>query len=121
MSLQIESIPDVPEETRRVAQAAFPKGNRWIWVRDKLGAIYTDEDFSDLFPPRGQPASAPWRLALVLIMQYAEGYSDEEAATAMRSRIDWKYALSLRPISFDSSIGLMTSPWRGHDDQLSLN
>lgn len=95
MSLQIESIPDVPEETRRVAQAAFPKGNRWIWMRDELGAIYTDEDFADLFPQRGQPASAPWRLALVMIMQYAEGYSDEEAATAMRSRIDWKYALSL--------------------------
>lgn len=95
MSLQIQSIPEVPEETRRVARAAFPKGNRWISLRDELGAIYTDEDFADLFPQRGQPAAAPWRLALVMIFQYAEGLSDEQSENALRSRIDWKYALSL--------------------------
>jgi transposase len=26
-----------------------------------LGAIYTDEDFAELFPKEGQPAQAPWR------------------------------------------------------------
>jgi len=28
-------------------------------------------------------------------MQYAEGLSDRQAADAVRSRIDWKYALNL--------------------------
>ncbi len=28
-------------------------------------------------------------------MQFAEGLSDRQAAEALRSRIDWKYALSL--------------------------
>jgi transposase len=43
----------------------------------------------------GQPALSPWRLALVTIMQFVEGLSDRQAAEAVRSRIDWKYALSL--------------------------
>jgi transposase len=37
----------------------------------------------------------PWRLALVTVMQYAEGLTDRQAADAVRTRIDWKYALSL--------------------------
>lgn len=64
-------------------------------MRDELGAIFEDEDFAHLFPRRGQPAMAPWRLALVTIMQFAEGLSDRQAADAVRARIDWKYALFL--------------------------
>jgi transposase len=64
-------------------------------MRDQLGTIYQDLDFKHLFPPRGQPAECPWRLALVLIFQFAEGLSDRQAAEAVRARIDWKYALSL--------------------------
>lgn len=41
------------------------------------------------------PAEAPWRLALVTVMQFAEGLSDRQAADAVRSRIDFKYALGL--------------------------
>jgi transposase len=64
-------------------------------MRDELGSIYQDQHFEDLFPKRGQPAEAPWRLALILIMQFMEGLTDRQAAEAVRSRIDWKYALSL--------------------------
>ena len=35
-------------------------------------------------PDRGQPATAPWRLALVSIFQYVEGLSDRQAAEAVR-------------------------------------
>ncbi|HZA25932.1 MAG TPA: IS1182 family transposase, partial [Dehalococcoidia bacterium] len=45
-------------------------------------------------PPVG-PAEAPWRLALVTVMQFAENLSDRQAADAVRSRIDWKYTLGL--------------------------
>lgn len=95
MSLKSKPIPVVPEETQRIAQKAFPKGTGWMTLRDEIGTIYTDADFADLFSHRGQPAAAPWRLALILVMQYAEGLSDEQTETALRSRIDWKYALSL--------------------------
>ena len=75
-------------------------------MRDAFGAMFTDDDFAALFPRRGQPAEAPWRLALVLVMQYVEDLSDRQAADAVRSRIDWKYALSLELTDpgFDSTV-----------------
>ena len=95
MSLQIRSIGEIPEGTVEVARAAFPKGNVYLTLRDELGSIYADEDFARLFPRRGQPAEAPWRLALVTVLQFAENLTDRQAAEAVRSRIDWKYLLGL--------------------------
>ena len=95
MSMQPRFISDVPEETLRVAKAAFRKGNRAMQMRDELGTIFTDEQFADLFPNVGQPAETPWRLALVTVLQFAENLTDRQAADAVRGRIDWKYALSL--------------------------
>jgi transposase len=85
----------VPDDTRRVARAAFPTGHPYLTMADELGALFTDEQFAPLFPTHGQPALAPWRLALVSILQFAEGLSDRQAAHAVRSRIDWKYVLRL--------------------------
>jgi transposase len=95
MSLHPHHPEPVPEETARVARAAFPNGNRYMRMRDELDTIYADELFAALFPIRGQPAESPWRLALVTVFQFAEGLTDRQAAEAVRSRIDWKYALSL--------------------------
>ena len=61
-----------------------------------LGTIYDDEDFSELFKVRGRPAIAPWRLALVTVMQFSEELSDRQAAEAVRARLDWKYALGIQ-------------------------
>ena len=95
MSLQPQDIAPVPEETQRIARAAFPKGNIYVRMRDEIGTIFDDPMFAPLFPARGQPAESPWRLALITVMQFVEGLSDRQAADAVRSRIDWKYALSL--------------------------
>jgi transposase len=95
MSLHSHPIDPVPEQTARVAHAAFPKGSLALHIRDELGVIYDDEQFAPLFPARGQPAVAPWRLMLVTLLQFAEDLTDRQAADAVRGRIDWKYALSL--------------------------
>jgi transposase len=95
ISLHPQEIPPLSEETMRVARAAFPRGNVYMRIRDEFGTIYADHLFAQLFPARGQPAESPWRLALTTVMQFAEGLSDRQAADAVRSRIDWKYALSL--------------------------
>lgn len=95
MSLKILPIPPVPDETARIVRACFPHGSLVVQLRDTLGPLYSDEDFADLFPVRGQPAAAPWRLALVTALQFLEGLPDRQAADAVRSRLDWKYALSL--------------------------
>lgn len=95
MSLKPMGIPPVPEETRRVAQAVFAQNAPLLRLHDALGPLYDDPVFADLFPTHGQPAEAPWRLALVTVFQFMEGLSDRQAAHAVRSRIDWKYALHL--------------------------
>lgn len=95
MLRQSLAIPVVPDETARVARAACASGNVLMQLRDTLGTIYTNEQFADLFPPHGQPAEAPWRLALVTIVQFLENLTDRQAADAVRSRLDVKYLLSL--------------------------
>lgn len=106
MSLHPHVVGPVPEETARVARAAFRTGNRAMRMRDTFGALYDDQTFASLFSCRGQPAEPPWRLALITILQFAEGLSDRQAADAVRGRIDWKYALSLEltDAGFDSSV-----------------
>src|SRR5687767_14627593 len=95
MSLKSETIPSVPEDTTRVARAAFPHGNPYLTLRDTLGRIFADADFAALFPACGQPGLPPWRLALVTILQFREHLADRQAAEAVRARIDWKYLLGL--------------------------
>jgi len=106
MSLRAPLFYLIPEQTAQVAQAAFPKGNPYMRMRDALGPIYSNPDFAPLFPNTGQPALAPAHLALVTIMQFAEGLSDGQAADAVRGRIDWKYALALELADpgFDESV-----------------
>ncbi len=95
MSVRPRDEYAIPAETVRVAQAAFPNGNAVMTLRDELGEIYPDSAFADLFPRVGQPAQAPGRLALVTVLQFAEGLTDRQAAEAVRSRSDWKYLLGL--------------------------
>jgi transposase len=106
MTLHPTPITPVPEETARVAHAAFPRGNLYMQMRDLLGVLYRDEQFADLFARRGRPVVPPWRLALVTVMQFAEGLPDRQAADAVRARIDWKYALGLEltDAGFDYSV-----------------
>jgi transposase len=106
MSLRAPIVYCLPEDTARVARAAFPKGNAYLRVADALGPIYSNPQFAELFAKEGQPAIAPAQLALATIFQFAEGLADRQAADAVRGRIDWKYALCL-PLDdpgFDASV-----------------
>ena len=58
MSLHPQVTYPIPEETQRVARAAFPRGNIYMQVADRLGTLYHATQFAALFPTRGQPAEA---------------------------------------------------------------
>ncbi len=106
MSMNPHGLEPIPEETRRLVQRLSPKGTMVTQLRDALGPIYSDEQFAHLFPKRGRAAEAPWRLALVTVLQAIEGLTDRQAAEYVRTRIDWLYALAL-PLDdpgFDYSI-----------------
>ena len=106
MSLRSPLGYTIPDDTFRVAHAAFPKSTVVMQVGDEFGMIYTTTQFAALFPPDGQPALDPARLALVLVLQVLEGLSDRQAADAVRDRIAWKYALALELTDpgFDASV-----------------
>jgi len=91
MSLRPEPLPPIPDVTAAAMRAAFPKGNLSVDLRTEFGTLYHDQLFADLYPPKGRPVEvAPWRLALVIVMQYIEGLTDRQAADAVRRCIDWK-------------------------------
>jgi transposase len=104
--LKPETVGEIPAETARIVRAAFPKGSTIMRLCDEFGVLYQDEDFASLFPTIGQPALAPWRLALVTVFQFLENLTDRQAADAVRGRLDWKYALGLEltDAGFDFSV-----------------
>jgi transposase len=106
MSMQPKTPDEIPEQTIKVAQAAFPNGNTYMSLRKEFETIYSDTQFEALYASRGQPAETPWRLALVTLMQFMEGLTDRQAADAVRGRIDWKYLLGLEldDAGFDYSV-----------------
>lgn len=106
MTFQSRTDLSIPEETIRVAHAAFPKGNPYMKLRDALGVLYSDDKFVELFSKVGQPGEAPGLLAMVTVFQFMEGLSDRQTAESVRGRIDWKYALGLELTyaGFDYSI-----------------
>ena len=101
-----QKVPTIPKDTTRVIHAILTKGNAITRLRDEFGTIYTDQDFATLFSTTGQPAIAPWKLALVTVFQFFENLTDRQAVHAVLTRIDWKYALSLKltDSSFDHTV-----------------
>ena len=81
MTLHPKSVKPIPALTKEIAIQAFPKGNLYITMRDRLGTFYTDWDFTDLFPQKGQPAASPWRLALITGHGSNQGY---------KTKRDWR-------------------------------
>ncbi|WP_373031988.1 transposase [Streptomyces sp. NRRL B-2790] len=64
-------------------------------MRDRLDVGFEGEDFADPYPRDGRPGPSPGQLALVSVLQFAGNLPDRAAAAAVRTRIDWQYALGL--------------------------
>ncbi|SOD65453.1 Transposase domain [Streptomyces sp. 1222.2] len=106
MSMRPVGLPEIPEQTVVVARAAFPKGSLAIRARDRLAEVFVDEPFTEAFGVRGAPGLSPGVLSLVMVLQFAEGLTDRQAAAMAVRAIDWKYALGaeLTDTGFDASV-----------------
>ena len=106
MSMRPLLTDAIPAETVRLARASFPKGHPYLALRDTLGPVFQDQMFADLYAHQGPVGISPARLAVVTLLQFHEDLSDEEAADAVRSRLDWKYLLALPADDpgFDASV-----------------
>src|SRR5947209_19551419 len=125
MTLHAQTELTIPEETARVARAAYPHGNTLMKMRDALGTIYQDQTFASLFPHNGRSVEAPWRLALITVLQFMEELPDRQAADAVRGRIDWKYLLGLELDDPGFDLTLLSDFRKclvqGHAEQLLLD
>src|SRR2546426_5046296 len=112
MSLHAQPLEPIPDLTSRIAHVSFRHQNPGhAAARCGSRPIYEDADFADLFPKRGRAAEAPWRLALVTVLQALENLSDRQAAEMVRGRLDWKYALSL-PLDDDGFAASILTDFR---------
>jgi transposase len=66
-----------------------------VAVRDELGELFADGEFAQVFGVRGQPGWSPGQLMMITVLQAAENLTDAQAATAVCTRLDWKYCLGL--------------------------
>ncbi|MES0101987.1 hypothetical protein [Mesorhizobium sp. M0019] len=64
MSLRPELSVGIPEETMRVAKAAFPRGCVLMILRDDLGPIFHDQQFASFFPRSASHTGASQALFL---------------------------------------------------------
>ena len=109
MCVQPQPWPQPAPEIVAAVQAMY-RGKRErplpVMVRDQLGGWLSDEQFAGAYGKRGKPGWPPGRLALVTVFQMAEDLTDRQVAEAVRTRIDWKYALGLdlADPGFDDSI-----------------
>src|SRR6266545_2008967 len=85
-------VPEIPAATAALARKVHPRGTDEMRVRDALGALFRDMDFTsgefaDMYASRGQPGLSPALLLMVTILQFRHNLSDREAAEAVADRI----------------------------------
>lgn len=92
---QSNVIPPIPRETARVAKAVFGHSNFYIQVGEHLEAILEDIQLASLSEAVRDPMAGGATLPLISFFQFVEGLTDAQAADAVRTRIEWKFALHL--------------------------
>jgi transposase len=109
--LRPASEREIPQATAELAWKVHRRGTDEMRVRDALGPLFTDADFTagpfaEMYSPLGQPGLSPALLVMVTILQFRHNLSDQDAAQAVADRISWKYALGLDldDAGFDPSV-----------------
>lgn len=88
-------IPAVPPEIARPVRAVFGSNNFYLRVGDQLEALLAGVRTASLLAVERPFLTDVPVLALVTFFQYVEGLSDVQAADALRTRLEWRYALHL--------------------------
>jgi len=89
MSNQFNAVPTIPRETERSARAIFGRRNFYILTGEHLESIL-EETQPQCLLEAGVIISAQ-----ITFFQFLEGLTDAQAIEAVRTRLDWKFALHL--------------------------
>ena len=97
----VPPVDQIPRATAELARKVHPRGTDEMRVREALGPLFTDTDFTagvfaEMYSNLGQPGLSPALLAMVMILQHRHNLSDADAARAVADRISWKDCLVRR-------------------------
>jgi transposase len=129
ISASYKAIPSIPKETVQAVRASFGRGNFYIQVGEYLDAILGDMHRECTLKREDLSIVEMLQPGLITFFQFVEGLTDGQASDALRTRLDWKFALhlSLLPRTFDKH-GLcqfreetLGDPGIQHEYQLLLN
>jgi transposase len=98
-----KAIPSIPKETVQAVRASFGRGNFYIQVGEQLDAILADMHWERSPKREGFSIAETLQPGLITFFQFMEGLTDGQASDALRTRLDWKFALhlSLLPRTLD--------------------
>lgn len=98
MSVQPQPWPE-PDPQIATAIRGMYRGKRQaplaVQIRDRLGELFPDTEFTEAFGQRGKPGWSPGRLCLITVLQKVGNLTDRQAADEVRENLAWKYALGL--------------------------
>jgi transposase len=99
-------LSPLPSDTSSATKAVFNLTNAYLVIGDQANGWLRDTDFAEGSPTPDQSVVPTPRLAFITIFQFAEDISDQRASVAVRTRMDWKYALHLplKQAGFDHTL-----------------
>ena len=93
--MKAELFPPIPSDTAKTARAVFGKSNFYIVTGDQANSLFSGLILVDSNKQVQRPARTLALFYLIMIFQFLETLPDNQAADALRQRVDWKYALHL--------------------------
>ena len=95
MTGQSNIFPTIPRETARAAKAVFGPSNFYIQIGKHLKVILEEIQLECFSEDARSSMAGGAILPLATFFEFVEGLTDSQVADALRTRIDWKYALHL--------------------------
>ncbi|HYR63575.1 MAG TPA: transposase [Actinomycetota bacterium] len=83
---------DILDENRRFCEKLVGEKSVYALLQRERDQLFPDEMFADLFAKRGRCSIPPCVVAVVMVLQKAEGLSDREAVESLTFDLRWKYA-----------------------------
>jgi transposase len=90
-----ELFPPIPADTAKLARAVFGSSNFYMATGERANRLFGGLLSAEQDLPARKSARQLAELYLITIFQYIETLPDNQAADALRERVDWKYALHL--------------------------
>jgi transposase len=106
-------LSPIPSDTARATKAVFNLTNAYLIVGDQAEQWLRDVDLTDQSAASPRSAMTRIRLAFITIFQFVEDLPDRLGADAVRTRMDWKYALHL-PLNSTGFDDTLLSEYRQH-------